>query len=118
MTLGERIKLERMNNNLSQAALGDILQLTQQAVGRWEKDLSEPDTETLKKLARLFHTTTDDLLGYEELTAEERAAGATETIKKSITPIEDEMLYIFRKVGSKHGIEGQQALITVAEKML
>lgn len=118
MTLGKRIKLERMNNNLSQAALGDILQLTQQAVGRWEKDLSEPDTETLKKLARLFHTTIDDLLGYEELTAEERAAGATETIKKSITPIEDEMLYLFREIGRKHGEQTQRTLIAVAEKML
>ena len=51
-------------------------------------------------------------------TDEERAAGAAETKKISITPLEDEMLYLFREVGRKHGEQAQQALITVAEKML
>ena len=53
-----------------------------------------------------------------KITDEERAIGASETKKISITPIEDEMLYIFREVGRKHGENAQRALITVAEKML
>ena len=52
------------------------------------------------------------------ITAEERAAGASTTKKISITPIEDEMLYLFREVGKKHGEEVQRAIITTTEKML
>ena len=53
-----------------------------------------------------------------DITPEERAAGVTATKKVSITPIEEDMLEVFRKVGIKHGESAQQAIITVAEKML
>lgn len=118
MTLSETIKTERIKNGLSQARLGEILNVTQQAVGRWEKAQAEPDTDNLMKLAKLFNISIDYLVGYEEPTPEERTAGAAETKKISITPIEDEMLYLFREIGRKHGNDAQRALITVAEKML
>ncbi|MGN0804990.1 MAG: helix-turn-helix domain-containing protein [Candidatus Coproplasma sp.] len=51
------------------------------------------------------------------ITQEEYMAGARETIKKSITPLEDDMLYAFREVGKKLGEKGQRALIDVAETM-
>lgn len=117
MTLGERIKNERMKKNLSQAALGEYLKITQQAVGRWERNHSEPDSATLKELAALFGVSVDYLIG-NDFTPEERAAGGSPTKKISITPIEDEMLYTFREIGKKHGEQAQRALITVAEKML
>lgn len=63
MTIGERIKLERVKKGLSQAALGQILNVTQQAVGKWEKDLAEPDHSALKTMASLFGTSIDYLLG-------------------------------------------------------
>ncbi len=66
MTVGERIKLERNKKGLSQAALGELLQLTQQAVGKWEKNLAEPDTETLLKLSDIFEIPVSTLLGREE----------------------------------------------------
>ena len=115
MTLGERIKKEREFINLSQAALGEILQITQQAVGRWEKNLSEPDITTLKKLASLFQITLDELL---DITPEEQAAGASATRCVNITPIEDELLYAFRRLGKKHGENTQRGIIDMIEKML
>ncbi len=54
--------LRKEHGNLSQAALAEKLQVSQQAVGRWEKDLNMPDYDILKKLALFFHVTTDDLL--------------------------------------------------------
>ena len=48
----------------------------------------------------------------------QKAAGLSATKKVSITPIEEDMLEVFRKVGKKHGESAQQAIITVAEKML
>lgn len=52
------------------------------------------------------------------LTAEERAAGAALTVRKEITPLEDDMLYVFREVGKKFGEPGQRAIIVTAENML
>lgn len=118
MTIGENIKRNRLRQGLSQAKLGDLLNVSQQAVAKWEKSIAEPDTNALKKLASIFHTSIDELLNYDGITAEERASGASETKKISITPIEDEMLYLFREIGFKHGEDAQRALITVAEKML
>ena len=64
----------------------------------------------------------DTVMAIEEalglITPEERAAGVSLTKKESITPLEDDMLYVFREIGKKHGEEAQKALITVAEKML
>lgn len=50
-------------------------------------------------------------------TAEERAAGLSETRRENITPLEDDMLYAFRAVGKKLGEKGQRTLIDVAEGM-
>lgn len=49
--------------------------------------------------------------------SQEREAGARATVKKSLTPIEDDMLYAFREVGKKLGEKGQRSLIEVAESM-
>lgn len=51
-------------------------------------------------------------------TAEERAAGLSETRKESITPIEDDMLYVFRQIGKHFGEQAQRDYITVGENML
>lgn len=58
-----RIKELRLQSNLSQAKLGAALNLTQQAVAKWEKGVAEPDVETLNKLACYFNVTVDYLLG-------------------------------------------------------
>jgi transcriptional regulator with XRE-family HTH domain len=60
------IRKERKNKGLSQRELGEILGVTQQAVGRWEKKLAFPDTATLPKLAKYFGVTTDYLLSNDE----------------------------------------------------
>lgn len=111
----EKIRKEK---NKTQVEVANKLGITYQAYAHYEKERRAPSPEQLKILADYFNVTVDELIGHEQMTAEERASGASETIKKSITPIEDEMLYVFRKIGAKHGIEAQQALITVAEKML
>lgn len=53
-----------------------------------------------------------------DITPEERAAGVTDTKKVSITPIEDDMLYVFREVGKKRGEAAQRAIVEMVEKML
>lgn len=52
------------------------------------------------------------------ISPDEQAAGASATRRVSITPIEDEMLYAFRRVGKKHGENTQRGVIDMLEKML
>lgn len=64
MTLGNRIKyLRNINNDMTQKGLAELLNITQQAVGKWEKDLNEPDSKTLLKLSEIFNCSLDFLLG-------------------------------------------------------
>lgn len=113
-----KLKQLRVQKNISQVELAKYLGVVRSTICQYEKGNRIPDTETLIKLADYFNVSVDCLLGHNEITPEEQAAGATETIKKSITPIEDEMLYLFREIGRKHGEQTQRTLIAVAEKML
>lgn len=118
------LKELRKDNNLSQKQLAEKLCISQQTYSDYENGKTEPTIETLISISKLFNVTIEYLLGIEDeygnavFTNEEKAAGLSATKKVSITPIEEDMLEVFRKVGKKHGESAQQAIITVAEKML
>lgn len=59
---GAAIAAHRQRMNLSQQGLAGLMNVTHQAVSKWEKGLALPDTETLLALAKLFGTTMEDLL--------------------------------------------------------
>lgn len=56
MTLGQRIQLLRKEKKLSQEYLAEQLDVSRQAVSKWENDLSAPDMENLIRLAKLLET--------------------------------------------------------------
>lgn len=62
-TLGKNIAKHRKALGLTQDQLAEQLGVTAQAVSKWENDLSCPDITMLPRLAEIFHTTTDELLG-------------------------------------------------------
>ncbi len=65
-TLGKRIASHRKRMGLTQDALAEKLCITAQAVSKWENDQSCPDISMLPKLAKIFDTSTDVLLGLKE----------------------------------------------------
>ncbi|MBN2536449.1 MAG: helix-turn-helix domain-containing protein [Spirochaetales bacterium] len=65
--LGKRIKQQREKLSYKQVDIANVLQISPQAVSRWEKGENAPDISLLVPLARLLHVTTDWLLGYYEL---------------------------------------------------
>ena len=65
-TIGKRIMQNRKRLGLTQDALAEKLGVTAQAVSKWENDQSCPDITMLPRLAAIFGTTTDALLGVEE----------------------------------------------------
>lgn len=63
-TLGKRIMHHRKRMGLTQDQLAEKCGVTAQAVSKWENDQSCPDINMLPRLAELFGTTTDALLGH------------------------------------------------------
>ena len=65
MTLGNRISYHRKKLGLTQEALAKQLDVTNQAVSKWEADLCCPDVMLLPKIADIFGITVDELFGRE-----------------------------------------------------
>lgn len=66
MTIGESIRYHRKKLNLTQAQLAERLNVTPQAVSKWENDTGLPDITMAAPLARALGTTTDELLRFGE----------------------------------------------------
>ncbi len=62
MTIGKRIGLARRRENLTQEQLATMLEVSPQAVSKWENDQTCPDISLLPKLAKIMGTTVDNLL--------------------------------------------------------
>lgn len=62
MTLGQKLKEIRKKFGLSQEQLAEIINVSRQAITKWETDAGLPDTENLKELSRIFGITIDYLL--------------------------------------------------------
>lgn len=65
MTLGQKIKEIRKRLGLSQEQLADILNVSRQAITKWENDGGLPDVSNLAKLAKVFNISVDYLLDHD-----------------------------------------------------
>lgn len=61
MTIGKRISQTRMKKGYTQEYLAEKLNVSRQAVSKWEKDLSCPDTKNLIALAELLEISVEYL---------------------------------------------------------
>ena len=67
MLLGTRIRNLRLANGFTQAQLANLLNLkSASTITMWEKGDRTPGSSMLIKLTRIFHCSTDYLLGLEE----------------------------------------------------
>lgn len=62
MTLGQKLKEIRKKFGLSQEQLAEIMNVSRQAITKWETDAGLPDTENLKELSRIFEISINYLL--------------------------------------------------------
>lgn len=63
ISLSQRLADLRKKNHLSQEALAEKLALSRQAISKWERGESLPDTENLIALAGIYGISLDELLG-------------------------------------------------------
>lgn len=62
MTFGEKLQRLRQKAGLSQDALAERLDVSRQAVSRWERNETMPETDKIVLMAEMFSVTTDYLL--------------------------------------------------------
>ena len=62
MTIGKRIAALRREKNLKQDDLAQMLEVSPQAVSKWENDQTCPDISLLPKMAKILGVSVDELL--------------------------------------------------------
>ena len=62
MSFGENLINLRKQKGWSQDDLANNLNLSRQAISKWENDTSKPDLDNIKKISKIFSVTIDDLL--------------------------------------------------------
>lgn len=62
MTIGEKIQDLRRRSGMSQDALAEKLEVSRQAVSKWERDEALPEMDNIVRLCQLFGVSTDYLL--------------------------------------------------------
>jgi len=68
--IGAKIKALRKRDDITQERLAEVLDVTSQAVSKWESGNSYPDIEYISPIANFFNVTTDYLFDHD--TAEKR----------------------------------------------
>lgn len=100
MVLSEKLAALRKEHGYSQLYVAERLQVSRQAISRWEVGSSVPSTENLMELSRLYGVSLDDLVGHgaesltqtapereavhEELVPQQQETGVINTTKKKV----------------------------------
>lgn len=84
--INESIKTFRENKNMTQAELAEKLYVTRQAVSNWETGKSEPDIDTLNKIAVALDVSIEELIyGFKRETTVIHNHSTVKHITKHIT---------------------------------
>lgn len=86
MTIGEKIKMLREKNGLTQRQLAEKLYLKQNAISAYEKGVNQPSLEIVRLLAATFNVSSDYLLGIDY-------ASKTTALERTFQSILDEVIY-------------------------
>lgn len=62
MTIGEKIKELRTVNRISQEKIAEMLDVSRQAVSKWETGQTLPTTDNLISLAKIFNVSVEQLV--------------------------------------------------------
>ena len=91
MTVGERIAQLRKEHTLSQEELGEQLNVSRQAIYKWERNASLPEIEKLIALSKLFGVSVGYLLGVEEQHAQSDPETAPGELSEQQTKLAEEI---------------------------
>lgn len=84
-TIGSRIAQGRKAKGYTQEEFSQLLDVTAQAVSKWENDVSCPDIQLLPKISQLLNISIDELLGNAQKKFEEPKSKVIDTSKLNFT---------------------------------
>ena len=115
MTIGKRIAALRREKGLKQDDLAQMLEVSPQAVSKWENDQTCPDIALLPKLAQILGVSVDELLSGKQ----EMQPAVTLVPEEQRKDIKDMMLRIMvdSKNGDKVRVNLPMALVQGAMEM-
>lgn len=87
--LPKRLKKLRNSKKLSQQTMADFLGISRQGYGKYEDGKSQPDHQTLVKLAEYFNVTVDFLLGRTDIPHRDEESKRDAIIYKIATEFPD-----------------------------
>ena len=61
-SMGEIVSTLRKEKGMIQKQLADILNITDKAVSKWERDIARPDTQIIPKLAEILGVSVEELM--------------------------------------------------------
>lgn len=61
-SMGDIISARRKEKGMTQKELADLLNITDKAVSKWERNIACPDTQTIPKLADVLDISVEELL--------------------------------------------------------
>ncbi len=64
MTIADKIKKLRKDNNMTQEDLAEKMNVSRQTISKWETNMVIPDANNIVSICKLFNITTDELLDY------------------------------------------------------
>ena len=108
MSFAENLKQLRKEKQLSQEDLAEILDVSRQAVSKWEQGIGYPEVETLLLLSRKLRVSLDSLMATEmapEIPAENRNVSG----KITITSPYEHAIVTCHKVAASGKMHGGQA---------
>lgn len=93
----EKLRNYRIKNKMTQQQVADRLDVSRQAVTKWEAGESFPSTANLISLSRLYHVSIEELTGEKEMEAADERDNADQEQKKSKTfwTIEKQAFFVF-----------------------
>ena len=62
MRIGQKIAEQRRKSNITQEQMASLMNVSRQAVSKWESDLAYPETDKIIRMSELFGCSTDYLL--------------------------------------------------------
>ena len=86
-TLGRRIARLRLARTATQERLAKVLNVSPQAVSKWENDINYPDISLLPDLARFLGVSVDELLSGASASAQESVAAQESAAEKSTAEV-------------------------------
>lgn len=98
MPMGQKLAALRKKQGLTQEQLAEILNVSRQAVSKWESGAAYPETEKLIRLSKIYNCTLDDLV--QDKASEPTAAKDAEPKQESL------LRRIFRERKSKKMVYG------------